>query len=408
MSKAFRFHRHGGPDVLRFEDVEVGTPGPGQVRIRNTAVAVNYRDVLMRSGIHAVKSFPSGIGLESAGVIEAVGPGGRLASLSATASPMRACRRAPTREQRIVPAARLIALPDGIDERTAASMMIRGMTARTLLFDAYKVQPGDTILIHAAAGGVGLIVCQWAKHLGATVIGTVSSDEKAAVARAHGCDHAIVYTREDFAARVREITGGEGVPVVYDSVGKATFEGSLKCLRRRGVMASFGEASGDPDPMPPRRLGALGSIYLTHPSVSNYTVDAGRAHADRRRSVRDGGQRQDQDRDQPAYPLRDAPRAHADIEARKTTGSIVLVGRQGRFGRRRAAHSVRSPPPCGEGLGVGVMRCGNARAYVASRPLPALPAGGRDAPRSWHAIDKNAAQIKSSAALRPSPPPAPP
>ena len=173
---------------------------------------------------------------------------------------------------RIVPAARLIALPDGIDERTAASMMIRGMTARTLLYDAYKVQPGDTILIHAAAGGVGLIMCQWAKHLGATVIGTVSSDEKAAVARAHGCDHAIVYTREDFAERVREITGGEGVPVVYDSVGKATFEGSLQCLRRRGVMASFGEASGDPDPMPPRRLGALGSIYLTHPSVSNYTV----------------------------------------------------------------------------------------------------------------------------------------
>src|SRR5262249_9113652 len=157
---------------------------------------------------------------------------------------------------------RLIALPPQIDERTAAAMMIRGMTARYLLKQTYAVKPGDTILIHAAAGGVGLIMCQWAKHLCATVIGTVGSDEKAAVARAHGCDHAIVYTREDFAARVRELTNGEGVPVVYDSVGKATFEGSLRCLRRLGVMASFGEASGDPDPMPPRRLGALGSIFL--------------------------------------------------------------------------------------------------------------------------------------------------
>jgi NADPH:quinone reductase len=199
------------------------------------------------------------------------------------------------------------------------------MTARALLKDTYKVQPGDTIVIHAAAGGVGLIVCQWAKHLGATVIGTVSSDEKAAVARAHGCDHAIVYTREDFAERVREITGGEGVPVVYDSVGKATFEGSLRCLRRRGVMASFGEASGDPDPMPPRRLGALGSIYLTHPSVSNYTVTRAELLAaanDLFAMVTSGKIKIEVSR---TYPLRDAPRAHADLEARKTTGSIVLL-----------------------------------------------------------------------------------
>ena len=228
-------------------------------------------------------------------------------------------------EERIVPVTRLLALPDGIDERTAASMMIRGMTARTLLFDAYKVQPGDTILIHAAAGGVGLIVCQWAKHLGATVIGTVSSDEKAAVARAHGCDHAIVYTREDFPARVREITGGDGVPVVYDSVGKATFEGSLKCLRRRGVMASFGEASGDPDPMPPRRLGALGSIYLTHPSVSNYTVTRDELTTTANDLFRMVSSGKIKIAISKAYPLRDAPAAHADIEARKTTGSIVLV-----------------------------------------------------------------------------------
>jgi NADPH:quinone reductase len=324
MSKAFRFDRHGGPEVLRFEDVEVGSPGPGEVRMRNTAVAVNYRDVLMRRGIHAVKSFPSGIGLESAGVIDAVGPevdgfavGDRVA-----------CAGMPEgsyAELRIVPSARVIPLPAGIDERTAASMMIRGMTARALLKDTYKVQPGDTIVIHAAAGGVGLIMCQWAKHLGATVIGTVSSDEKAAVARTHGCDHAIVYTREDFAERVREITNGEGVPVVYDSVGKATFEGSLRCLRRRGVMASFGEASGDPDPMPPRRLGALGSIYLTHPSVSNYTVTRAELIAaadDLFAMVGSGKIKIEVSR---TYPLRDAPRAHADLEARKTTGSIVLM-----------------------------------------------------------------------------------
>ena len=324
MSKAFRFQQHGGPEVLRLEDVEVGEPGPGQVRIRNKAVAVNYRDVLMRRGVHAVKSLPSGIGLESAGVIEAVGPevaGFSLGDRVAYAGmPEGACA-----EQRIVPVARLLALPDGIDERTAAAMMIRGMTARSLLYDAYKVQPGDTILVHAAAGGVGLIMCQWAKHLGATVIGTVSSDEKAAVARAHGCDHAIVYTREDFAERVREITGGEGVPVVYDSVGKATFEGSLRCLRRRGVMASFGEASGDPDPMPPRRLGALGSIYLTHPSVSNYTVtreELTAAANDLFAMVASGKIRIEISK---TYPLQDAPRAHADMESRKTTGSIVMV-----------------------------------------------------------------------------------
>ena len=324
MSKAFRFHRHGGPEVLRFEDVEVGEPGPGQVRIRNTAVAVNYRDVLMRKGIHAIKSFPSGIGLESAGVIDAVGPevdGFAIGERVAYAG----MPEGSYAQERIVPAARLIALPERIDERTAAAMMIRGMTARSLLFEAYKVMPGDTIVIHAAAGGVGLIMCQWAKHLGATVIGTVSSDAKAAIARAHGCDHAIVYTREDFAERVREITSGEGVPVVYDSVGKATFEGSLKCLRRRGVMASFGEASGDPDPMPPRRLGALGSIYLTHPSLSNYTVTRAELLATANDLFTMVGSGKIKIEISKAYPLQDAPRAHADMEERKTTGSIVLV-----------------------------------------------------------------------------------
>jgi NADPH:quinone reductase len=324
MSKAFRFDKHGGPEVLRFEEVEVGAPGRGQVRIRNTAAAVNYRDVLMRRGIHAVKGFPSAIGLESAGAIDAVGP--EVADVSV--GDRVACASMPEgsyAEFRIVPASRVIPLPADIDERTAAAMMIRGMTARMLLKETYKVQPGDTIVIHAAAGGVGLIMCQWAKHLGATVIGTVSSDDKAAVARAHGCDHPIVYTRENFAERVRELTGGEGVPVVYDSVGKATFEDSLKCLRRRGVMASFGEASGDPDPMPPRRLGALGSIYLTHPSVSNYTVTRDELLTcanDLFAMVGSGKIKIEISR---AYPLAEAPRAHADLEARKTTGSIVLV-----------------------------------------------------------------------------------
>ena len=324
MSKAFRFHRHGGPEVLRFEDVDLGAPGLGEVRIRNTAVAVNYRDVLMRRGIHAVRGFPSAIGLESAGVIEALGEGVTGFAVGDRVA-YAGMPEGSYAQLRIVPAARLISLPAAIPERTAAAMMIRGMTARMLLLETYPVKRGDTILIHAAAGGVGLIMCQWAKHLGATVIGTVSSEDKAAVARAHGCDHAIVHTREDFVARVREITGGEGVPVVYDSVGKATFEGSLHCLRRRGVMASFGEASGDPDPMPPRRLGALGSIYLTHPSVSNYVVtraelDAGAG--DLFAMVTSGKIRIEISR---SYPLADAPRAHADLEQRQTTGSIVLV-----------------------------------------------------------------------------------
>jgi NADPH:quinone reductase len=324
VSKAFRFHELGGPEVLRLEDVEVGPPGPAEVRIRNLAVAVNYRDVLMRRGVHAVKSLPSGIGLESAGVIDAVGSDVRGLSVGDRVA-YASMPEGSYAELRIVPAARVIPLPADIDERTAASMMIRGMTARCLLTETYKVQPGDTILIHAAAGGVGLIMCQWAKHLGATVIGTVSTEAKVEIARAHGCDHPIVYTREDFAGRVRDITGGEGVPVVYDSVGKATFEASLKCLRRRGVMASFGEASGDPDPMPPRRLGALGSIYLTHPSVSNYTVTRAELLAAAHDLFAMVGSGKIKIAITQTYPLRDAPRAHADIESRKTTGSIVLV-----------------------------------------------------------------------------------
>lgn len=324
MGKAFRFYQHGGPEVMQWEDVGLPPPAAGQVRMRNTAVAVNYRDVLIRRGSHEVRTFPSGIGLESAGVVEAVGPG----VTDIVIGDRIACVAGPDgayAEARNVPVARAVKLPDGIDARTAAAMMIRGMTARYLLHDTYAVQPGDAILVHAAAGGVGLILCQWAKHLGATVIGTVSSEEKADVARAHGCDHPIVYTREDFVARVKEITNGEGVAVVYNSVGRTTFDGSLRSLRRRGVLASYGEASGDPDPVPPRRLGLLGSIFLTHPSLPDYTAtraDLLRTANDLFAIVMSGKVKIEISH---TYALRDAPQAHADLEARKTTGSIVLI-----------------------------------------------------------------------------------
>ena len=325
VSKAFRFHRYGGPEVLRFEDVDMGEPGPAEVRIRNTAVAVNFRDVLMRRGVHAVKSLPSGIGLESAGVIDAVGAD--VAGFSVgDASPMPACRKALTPNCASSRRRAVIPLPADIDERTAASMMIRGMTARCLLTETYKVQPGDTILIHAAAGGVGLIMCQWAKHLGATVIGTVEQ-------RGEGGDRPRARLRSSDRLHARGFRRGacatspaaKAFPSSTIRSARRRSRASLKCLRRRGVMASFGEASGDPDPMPPRRLGALGSIYLTHPSVSNYTVTRAELLAAAQRPVRHGGSGRIKIEISKTYPLRDAPRAHADIESRKTTGSIVLV-----------------------------------------------------------------------------------
>jgi NADPH:quinone reductase len=324
MSKAFRFHKTGSPDVLRWEEVGTGAPGPGQLRIRTAAVAVNFRDIYLRSGLNGVKSLPSGIGIESAGVVEAIGPDASGFSLGDRV----ACVAGPDgayAEERIIPAARAILLPAGIEARIAAAMMVRGMTARYLLHETYRVKQGDTILVHAAAGGVGLILCQWAKHLGARVIGTVGSKDKADIARAHGCDHPIVYTAEDFVAAARAITGGKGVDVVYDSVGKTTFEGSLNCLRPRGLLASFGEASGDPDEIPPRRLGQLGSIFLTHPSLPDYTASRAELLAtanDLFAMVQSGKIRIDVLH---PYPLHEAARAHRDLEARKTTGSVVLI-----------------------------------------------------------------------------------
>ena len=327
MPKAIRFHTTGAPEVLRFEDVAIGAPGPGEVRMRNAAVAVNYRDILVRRGVHRVATLPSGIGLESAGTIEAVGEEVRDLAVGQRV----ACVAGPDgayAENRIVPAARVVPLPAAIDARTAAAMMIRGMTARYLLHETYRVQAGDTILVHAAAGGVGLIMCQWAKQLGATVIGTVGSADKAAVARQHGCDHPIVLEQgnpEDFVARVRALTDGKGVPVAYDSIGRATFEGSLQCLARRGVLASFGEASGDPAPVAPRRLGALGSLFVTHPSLGDYTATRAELLATANHlfdMVASGRIRIEISAE---YALHDAARAHADMEARRTTGSIVLI-----------------------------------------------------------------------------------
>jgi NADPH2:quinone reductase len=319
--KAIRFYETGGPEVLRWEDVDLPPPRPGELRMRNTAVAINFRDVLVRRGQHMV-NLPSGIGLESAGVIEALGPevsgfavGDRIACV---AGPDGAYA-----EARNVPAARALRLPDSIDDRTAASMMVRGMTARYLLHATYKVRPGDTIVVHAAAGGVGLILTQWAKHLGATVIGTVGDEAKKAVARQHGCDH--VFRYDDFAEHVRELTGGKGAAVVYDSVGRSTFEGSMRALARRGVLASFGEASGDADPVPPRKLGQMGSIYLTHPSLPDYTATREQLLDTANDLFAMVGSGKIKIEINHVYPLREAAQAHRDLEARKTTGSVVLI-----------------------------------------------------------------------------------
>jgi NADPH:quinone reductase len=322
MPHAIRIHKSGGPEVMVWEDVSVGKPGPAEARIRQTAAGLNYFDVYNRAGLYPL-SLPSGLGSEGAGVIEEVGsdvtdlkPGDRVAYGS---GPVGAYA-----EARLIPADRLIKLPDGIDDRRAAAMMQKGLTAQYLIHQTYKVKRGDTILCHAAAGGVGLILCQWAKHLGATVIGTVGSDEKAKIAKAHGCDHAITYTREDFAKRVLEITEGKKLPVVYDSVGKDTFMKSLDCLEPRGLMVLFGNASGPVEGFNPGILAQKGSLYLTRPTLDTY--DANRADLLAMAKelfdvVLSGAVRIEVNQ---AYPLRDAAQAHRDIEARKTTGSTVL------------------------------------------------------------------------------------
>lgn len=323
MPHAIRFHQTGGPEVLQWEGIDLGAPGPGEVTVRHHAVGLNYIDTYHRSGLYPVP-LPSGIGLEGAGVVEAAGPdvmdilpGDRVAYAG---GPLGAYA-----EVRNMPADRLVKLPESISFEQGAAMMLQGLTAQYLLRRIYRVQPGDTILIHAAAGGVGLIVCQWAKALGARVIGTVGSDEKATLARAHGCDHPIVYTREDFAARVREITGGEGVPVVYDSIGKDTFTDSLACLRPLGMMVLFGAASG---PVPPFDLGLLakmGSLFITRPTLFTYSAkrpDLLAMASDLMDVVGNGTVKVEINQ---RYALKDAQAAHRDLEARKTTGSSIML-----------------------------------------------------------------------------------
>jgi len=323
MPKAIRLHRTGGPEVLEWEEVEVGKPREGQAGIRQTAIGVNFIDTYHRSGLYPLP-LPSGLGSEGAGVVEAVGPdvthvkpGDRVAYAGGPPGSYA--------QVRLMPADRLVKLPDGITDQQAAAMMLKGMTVQYLIRRTYRVQPGDTVLFHAAAGGVGLIACQWLKALGATVIGTVGSDEKAELARAHGCDQAIVYTREDFPKRVRELTGGHGVPVVYDSVGKSTFEGSLDCLRPLGLMVSFGNASGAVPPFEPRLLTQKGSLYLTRPTLVTYTA----SRADLEATAKDlfdvvlSGKVKIEINH--TYALRDAQQVHRDLEGRKTTGSIVML-----------------------------------------------------------------------------------
>ncbi len=321
MAKAVRFHKQGGPEVLQYDDVQVGDPGPGQARIRHTAIGVNFVDTYQRSGLYPMQ-LPMVAGNEAAGVVEAVGsgvtelkPGERVAY---TGLPGAYC------EQRVVPADRLVKLPQGISDEQAASMMLKGLTVHYLIHSTYAVKKGESVLWHAAAGGVGLIACQWLKAIGATVIGTAGSDEKCALARAHGAEHVINYSRENFVERVKSITGGKGLPVVYDAVGKSTWEGSLDCLRPRGLMVSFGNASG---PVAPVNIGILqtkGSLYLTRPTLATHI--ASRADLVERSSalfemVKSGKVKIETTG---RYKLADAAQAHRDLEGRKTTGSVVL------------------------------------------------------------------------------------
>jgi NADPH2:quinone reductase len=322
MTKAVRYHKQGGPEVLQLDDVQVGDPGQGQVRIRHTAIGVNFVDTYQRSGLYPMQ-LPQVAGNEAAGVVEAVGAG--VTDLKAgdrvayTGLPGSYC------EMRIVPADRMVKLPQGISEEQAASMMLKGLTVHYLIHTTYAVKKGETVLWHAAAGGVGLIACQWLKALGVVTIGTAGSDEKTALAKAHGAEHVINYSTEKFVERVKAITGGKGVPVVYDGVGKSTWEGTLDCLSPRGLIVSFGNASG---PVAPVNLGILstkGSLYVTRPTLATHI--ASRADLVARSNalfdvVRSGKVKIETTR---RYKLADAQQAHRDLESRKTTGSVILT-----------------------------------------------------------------------------------
>ncbi|MDN6870625.1 quinone oxidoreductase [Aeromonas caviae] len=325
MANAIRFYETGGPEVLRYEQVAVGEPGPGQVRLRHAAVGLNYADTYFRNGTYPIP-MPNGLGVEAAGVVEAVGEGvtnvdvgdrvtytGFINTLGAYST------------ERLIPAAPLIRLPDSISCETAAAMTMRGLTSAYLMRRIHAFKPGDSILLHAAAGGVGLIVAQWAKLLGLTVIGTVSSGAKAELARAHGCDFTIDYSREDVATRVRALTGGAGVDVVFDSVGKNTFLGSLDSLKRRGLMVCVGTASGSIDGFNPQLLAMKGSLYLTRPALADYIADPAEKEAlagELFDHVASGRIKIEVNQ---KYELQDAAQAHRDLESRQTTGSSVFI-----------------------------------------------------------------------------------
>jgi NADPH2:quinone reductase len=322
MAKGIRFHETGGPEVLRWECLPVGEPGPGQVRIRHMAVGLNFADTYFRSGLYPAP-LPAGMGVEAAGVIEAVGPGvvgfAEGDRVTYTGSPLGAYST-----ERVMDAAHLIPLPDAIPLETAAAMTMRGLTCAYLLRRIANLNAGDTVLLHAAAGGVGLLFCQWARLLGVDVIGTVSTDEKAEIARAHGCTHTIVHTREDVAARVRELTDGDGVPVAYDSIGRTTVPSSLDSLRRRGLLVCFGTASGPIPPIDAMQLAVKGSLFVTRPALADYIADpAERAelsdelfgHVAAGRIAVEINQR---------YALEDAVSAHRDLEAGRSVGSSVF------------------------------------------------------------------------------------
>ncbi|HMK14228.1 MAG TPA: quinone oxidoreductase [Burkholderiales bacterium] len=322
MPYAIRIHETGGPEKMRWEEVRVETPGSGQVLVRNTAIGLNYIDTYHRSGLYPV-ALPATLGMEGAGIVEAVGPkvsGFKAGERVAYAQPVGAYA-----EWVLRPADRLVKIPSGVDEKIAAAMMLKGMTAQYLLRRTYKVRAGNMILVHAAAGGVGQILCQWAKHLGATVIGTVGSDEKAKLAKKAGCRHVIVTTREKFPERVKEITKGAGVPVVYDGIGKDTFMGSLDCLAPLGLMVSFGNASGAVPPFDLAILSQKGSLFLTRPTLMTYTAkreDLLKSAAELFSVVKKGAVKITINQ---TYPLKEAAQAHRDLESRKTTGSTVLL-----------------------------------------------------------------------------------
>ena len=322
MTKAIVFHETGGPEKLLWEDIDVGDPKPGQIRVKQTTAGLNYIDVYFRTGLYPFPT-PGIIGMEGTGVVDAVGEG--VTDFAVGDRVTYGGQPGSYAEARCMPTMKVVRLPDEIDDTTASAMMLKGLTAHYLLFRTYAVQPGDTILVYAAAGGVGLILCQWAKALGATVIGCVGSQEKAELVKANGCDHAILYRDEDVVERVKEITDGKGVPVVYDSIGKATFMSSLDCLQPFGTMVSYGNASGKVDPFDINILAPKGSLYVTRPTVGTHTAtrELVTEATDRIFEALISGKIKAHVNQ--TYELKDAAKAHIALEARETTGSTVFT-----------------------------------------------------------------------------------